>query len=102
MPAAVGEEPMARPISSERAAIAVLISAPAPASVQAIGAPASLSNHFSPLAIIVGLVSRKKPPRIVCGALPAASRTCAGRAEVKAAPLIRAVLTKRRRFNVPE
>jgi hypothetical protein len=33
MPAAVGDEPMARPISTDLAAIAVLISAPLPTSL---------------------------------------------------------------------
>ncbi len=59
MPAAVGEEPMARPMSTDFAAKEVLISAPLPASVQLILPPASFSNQPSPLAIMVGLVSTK-------------------------------------------
>src|SRR5260221_4613951 len=101
MPAAVGEEPMARPMSSDLAAIAVLISAPEPTWLQAHLPPASLSNQPSPLAIIVGFVSTKKPTRIVSGALPAASKERVGKPAVSAAPLMRAVFMKMRLSNTP-
>src|SRR6185437_16168039 len=99
MPAAVGDEPMASPISSDFAAIAVLISAPEPASLQAHLPPLNLSNQPSLLAIIVGFVSRKKPTRTVSGALPAASNARAGKPAVSAAPLMTAVFRKMRLSN---
>src|SRR5258708_24069973 len=92
---------MARPMSSDLAAIAVLITAPEPASLQAHLPPANLSNQPSPLAIIVGFVSRKKPTRIVSGTLPAASKERAGKPAVSAAPLMRAVFRKMRLSNTP-
>src|SRR6185437_10376274 len=82
-------------------AMAVWISAPEPASLQAHLPPANLSNQPSPLAIIVGFVSRKNPTRIVSGALPAASKERAGRPAVRAAPLTRAVFRKMRLSNTP-
>ena len=61
--------------------MAVLISAPLPNSVQLIGAPTPLANQPSPLAIMVGLASRKKPTLTFSGALgreAAAARTDQG------------------------
>src|SRR5215469_1917940 len=74
MPAAVGEEPIARPKSQLPAAIAVLISAPLPISVQAIFPFTPSSNHFIALAIMVGLVSVKKPTFTVSGDAASARR----------------------------
>src|SRR5215468_4622676 len=92
---------MARPISSDLPAIAALISAPEPASVQLHLPPESLSNQPSPFAIMVGFVSRKKPTRTVSGALPAASRERAGSPAVSAAPLMSAVFSRKRRSGPP-
>ena len=59
MPAAVGDEPMPKPISMLPAAMPVLISAPLPASIQLILVPAACSIQPSPLQIMNGLVPKK-------------------------------------------
>ena len=61
IPAAVATDPVASPMSQLPPTIAVLMSAPLPISVQDSLAPAPCSNQPRPLAIIVGLVSVKKP-----------------------------------------
>src|SRR5581483_8943788 len=55
-------------------AVPMLISAPLPASLQEILAFVISSNHPSPLAIMVGLVSRKKATLIFSGAAARAAR----------------------------
>jgi hypothetical protein len=102
MPAAVGEEPIARPISTEPAVIAVLISAPLPTSLQLILPPAIFSNQPSPLAIMVGFVSTKKATLTLSGAFPAASSARAGKPAVSAAPPSATRAMKRRRPNAPD
>ena len=67
IPAATAAEPVARPRSQLPAVIAVLISAPLAISVQLILPPAPESNHPSPLASMVGLVSVKNPTLTVAG-----------------------------------
>src|ERR1035438_10065709 len=67
MPAAVGAEPMPRPMSTEPAAIAVLISAPLPTSLQLILPFVPSANQPRPLAISVGFVSVKKAILVVAG-----------------------------------
>lgn len=74
IPDAVAAEPVARPISQLPAVMAVLMSAPLPISTQEILPPAPCSNQPSPLAIIVGLVSVKKPRLTAAGAAARAPR----------------------------
>ncbi len=70
MPAAVAADPVARPMSQLPAVMAVLMSAPLPISVQFSLPPVPASNQPSPLAIMVGLVSVKKPIFTVPGRRP--------------------------------
>src|SRR5664280_2839200 len=87
MPAAVGDEPMPSPMSMEPAAIAVLISAPLPTSLQLMLPFVPSANQPRPFAISVGFVSVKKAMLVVAGTAADAGRESGRPSAIAPAPI---------------